>query len=143
MPQKRNDRVAVLLALPLLLLLCPLAAGMMELSYTQHYSTGSEQQHGAAAGHSSSSNDPAAAAAAAVDITFTATTSASGTLLIGEDLQVLFETDTVKTGSTLADKHCPAQAEQRHLTLACRAARACDAVVTHVLCVVATCRKLP
>jgi hypothetical protein len=130
-----------LLLLLLLLLLCLFAAGMMELSYTQHYSTGSEQLYGAAAGHSSSSSsDPAAAA---VDITFTATTSASGTLLIGEDLQVLFETETVKTGSTLAEKHCPAQAEQRHLTLACRAARACDAVVTHVLCVVATCRKLP
>ncbi|KAF6265606.1 oxidoreductase [Scenedesmus sp. NREL 46B-D3] len=61
-------------------------AGMMELSYTQHYSS-SEQQHAAAAGLASSSSAAAAAAAAAaataVDITFTATTSATGTLLIG------------------------------------------------------------
>uniref|UniRef100_A0A383V6D9 FAD-dependent oxidoreductase domain-containing protein 1 n=1 Tax=Tetradesmus obliquus TaxID=3088 RepID=A0A383V6D9_TETOB len=50
--------------------------GMMELSYTQHYSSSSEQSHGTAAGNSSSSSK-------AVHITFTATTSASGTLLIG------------------------------------------------------------
>jgi hypothetical protein len=57
---------------------------MMELSYTQHYSTSSEQQHGPAAGHTSSSSG--SDATAAVDITFTATTSASGTLLIGEGI---------------------------------------------------------
>lgn len=57
-----------------------LPAGMMELSYTQHYST--TPGHHAAQGRdegTSSSSSPAAG----VDITFTATTNASGTLLIG------------------------------------------------------------
>ncbi|WIA14156.1 hypothetical protein OEZ85_002698 [Tetradesmus obliquus] len=54
--------------------------GMMELSYTQHYSSSSEQSHGTAAGNSSSSSS---SSNEAVDITFTATTSASGSLLIG------------------------------------------------------------
>lgn len=60
---------------------CQMAAGMMELSYTQHYSSSSEQSHGTAAGNSSSSSS---SSNEAVDITFTATTSASGSLLIGE-----------------------------------------------------------
>lgn len=58
--------------------------GMMELSYTHHYSATASAAVSAAEGpgegvhvHAGSSHQP-------VDITFTATTSASGTLLIGE-----------------------------------------------------------
>jgi hypothetical protein len=59
--------------------------GMMELSYTQHYSTSGSSHAGNTAGPdstSSSSSPPA-------DITFTATASGSGSLLIG-DLKMLY-----------------------------------------------------
>eukprot|EP00878_Enallax_costatus_P025085 GHUV01026806.1.p1 GENE.GHUV01026806.1~~GHUV01026806.1.p1 ORF type:complete len:441 (+),score=126.12 GHUV01026806.1:624-1946(+) len=61
-----------------------LNSGMMELSYTQHYSAAAEQQHAASTGPSpASSKSIGNANMTAVDITFTATTSASGSLLIG------------------------------------------------------------
>jgi len=68
---------------------------MMELSYTQHYSTA------AAAGHDAHSPPAATEApscpessssdggAAPVDITFTATASASGSLLIGKGCEAM------------------------------------------------------
>lgn len=67
-----------------LLLLYP--SGMMELSYTQHYSTTGHAQGPSTGGSPSSSSSSHAGLSdneQPVDITFTATASASGSLLIG------------------------------------------------------------
>ncbi|GFR51438.1 hypothetical protein Agub_g13730 [Astrephomene gubernaculifera] len=64
----------------------PVVHGMMEMSYTKHYATSSTAAPHAASSASASSPSSAVASApseAEVDITFTATTSASGSLLIG------------------------------------------------------------
>lgn len=58
---------------------------MMELSYTQHYSTGTT---GATAGgppHADALSSTPSSSHSPVDITFTATASAGGSLLIGEN----------------------------------------------------------
>jgi glycine/D-amino acid oxidase-like deaminating enzyme len=62
----------------------PLHSGMMELGYTQHYSAHRQQQpQPASGGGGSSSGDGNTAADAALDVTFTATVSAAGSLLVG------------------------------------------------------------
>jgi glycine/D-amino acid oxidase-like deaminating enzyme len=67
----------------------PVHTGMMELSYTAHYSSSSSPGHAQAAG-----------GGGGVDITFTATTSAAGTLLIGE--RALTEEVSVEARERLA-----------------------------------------
>ncbi|KAF8063792.1 thiO [Scenedesmus sp. PABB004] len=59
----------------------PLRTGMMELSYTQHYSAGGAS--GGAGGSEGGGGAGGSSSAEGVDITFTATTSVAGSLLIG------------------------------------------------------------
>lgn len=75
-----HPRRGLLLEMPRPADMPPVAHGLMEMGYTQHYSRG-----GSVSGDSNASAKAAVAAAEGegVDITFTATTSASGTLLVG------------------------------------------------------------
>jgi glycine/D-amino acid oxidase-like deaminating enzyme len=69
--------------------MAPLQRGLMEVGYTAHYSPGGKAAAAAAAAspsHTSavsSSSASSSSSAAAADITFTATTSGNGTLLVG------------------------------------------------------------
>ncbi|EFJ47144.1 oxidoreductase [Volvox carteri f. nagariensis] len=84
--QLLQPRRGHLLEMPRPAAMPPVTHGMMEMSYTKHYATASAPKAAAPAASSPSSSASSSSSASPrepADITFTATTGASGSLLIG------------------------------------------------------------
>jgi len=75
-----------------------LSAGMMEMSYTKHYAASTHTSMSSSASSSTSDLNPSSP----IDITFTATMSAVGSLLIGSSREFVDSKDVSSTQASAA-----------------------------------------